>query len=349
MLIVTIRKPFDRLIVKKRRDGIVCYLENYKAGNKINVTRMCKLLGNFNQYDYYLFEYDKTPRFIYCTAFPTNFLALDINSFRSEKPSAIISYGALYDLNTDSFVDFGESKTEFFYRFLLYDSGIPHVIYDAVKDNYKVFFMDNDSNFCKNNFVETAEYCEIKFISHLSGNKLSRIIFYRMKDNNTYNRKMIVLENELDYKMDADDILLARIIYNVSKSDSGYKYFNRVHKQYAEIGSLNAKLKRCTNERAVDDDAIIIMIPDGLYGNYAFLRIKDGVASIEKEFSMVRFEKFNYYKKGFTLRDNIIICYWEENDFEVCEAYYDVSTGGVFCSREELNAYINEVISEDEA
>ena len=106
--------------------------------NKL-IHNLQKVVESVDHFKYYMFSYKNEIRFLFITSEDVNFASVDKYSNRQETTFGIIVRGALYDIAFNRFIRFdGSRKGDVFYNFVIYDCGIPHIVFDEENESYVI-------------------------------------------------------------------------------------------------------------------------------------------------------------------------------------------------------------------
>ena len=220
---------------------------------------------------FYAFSEDGTPKYIFISKKRINFNQID---YIDSEEKAFIVEGALYSVSAKRFIKFSGSRNnkEIFYQFVLYDSGIPHVVYNSKSYNYTVMYIKDK----KYVFVDTDVENDLQFVSYVScdmeslSRKCKRAIFFVQDDVH----KMIILKDELYCVIEEDGFTLYDVVYRFSKETSSEDYYDAIHSpnDYSN-DKTDGKIALCDNKHLYNDDCIIIKDETGYYSERGNLAI----------------------------------------------------------------------------
>ena len=229
--------------------------------NKL-IHNLQKVVESVDHFKYYMFSYKNEIRFLFITSEDVNFASVDKYSNRQETTFGIIVRGALYDIAFNRFIRFdGSRKGDVFYNFVIYDCGIPHIVFDEENESYVI----GCSNRNRWTFLRTEYHEGPVLVSHIHFNEnrigcdLTRVVFFKSDDGED---KMIVLQNELDQVMTEDSVQYENVFYNCSEANSEQHYYHLVHGDLATSGEFINQVEELGIIHITEDDCLIVRDSD---------------------------------------------------------------------------------------
>lgn len=324
-----------KLVMYKSSDYLV-YSPNSRMYPKIPAIyfkERLKLFGATGDYFYYVFSFQERPRFIFVSKEPVNFSSVDSSGNRQDGKIALIVEGALYDIRTERFITFESNKI--FFKFVLYDSGVPHVIYKEEDASYIIYTLSSRRAF-KPKYKKVMEYEDPQFVSYIYNDSetlepnLMRVVFYKSpngKDN------MIVLSDEIVCRMSAKNVLFFDTIPSKGIITSDEEYYKVAHSNEDVGNCLINEYGYFENNHVVTGDAIVVKVYEGEWEEYAFVRLDNGKVEFDCKATFFSFIKIEGCYSNFT-GHNLIEITWIKNDFENESAVMDFTSNKLYSKNE---------------
>ncbi len=151
---------------------------------------------NYKDFYYYMFTKYNQPAFFFITRSKLNFDALE--QVWGEKSEAYLVEGAIWDIDRERYLSIDlnnpfssirknhTSREDFFYKFLIYDGGLPHVVQLNNGDSYAIIVEINekDIDFVNSRIIPTCvTYVRNQDSSHICR---QRVIFFQDEIDKNY-------------------------------------------------------------------------------------------------------------------------------------------------------------------
>ena len=295
-----------------------------------------KLFGATGDYFYYVFSFQEKPRYIFVTKETVNFASVDLPENRQDSEIALIVEGALYDIRTERFITF--DKNEIFFKFVLYDAGVPHVIYDEKQACYYIYTLSSRRAF-KGQYIKVSFFEDPQFTSYIYKDShtlelnLMRVIFYKDvkgKDN------MLVLSDEIVKILNVKDVAFQDTIPTTSIVASDVEYYNVAYDDEDVADFVVNEYGYFTNNHMVYGDALVVRVSKGDWKEYAFVRLNNGKVEFNPQETFFSYKK-NENAPGKFFGHNLIEITWSRNDFENETAIMDFTSNTLYSMREFSN------------
>ena len=265
---------------------------------------------------FYVFYEGRIAKYIFVSYGEINLDAFECRL--GEKKQNFRLDGVIYDIDKKDFVcppSVKNVRNSLFYKFLLYDAGLPNIIVDDEKEEYTILYLNSQKE-----FVYEKTTCLPTVVTYLNddGNTRKRAIFYKKNYLKDYmgdiwlTNELVVLENDINYKLIYQGAEFEAIIFNKQDEVQATK-------------SKNAETTIWLTSYVIrNDSCVIVRSPYGTYGELLILFLNDGI-SINDENSFYSFEAVEPICAN--LKDHSIIkVAYELDDFTNREAYFDVTS-----------------------
>lgn len=288
-----------------------------------------KLFGATGEYFYYVFSFQEKPRYIFVSKETVNFASVDLPDIRQDSEIALIVEGALYDIRTERFITF--DKNEIFFRFVLYDAGVPHVIYDESQACYCIYTLSSRRAF-RGQYIKTSCFEDPQFTSYIYKDahtlelNCMRVIFY--KDTKGKD-SMLVIYDELVKEMIVKDVSFHDTIPTTSIVASDVEYFNIAYNDEDVNDFIVNEYGYFTNNHMVDGDALVVRVSEGDWKEYAFVRLSNGKVEFDPKATFFSYKKVENAPEKF-FGHNLIEITWSRNDFENETAIMDFTNNVLY-------------------
>ena len=265
---------------------------------------------------YYVFSYMKQERFVFVTTEKVDYLAL--NNPANMVFSGIVMYvkGALWDLEKEQYVSFNRPEG-YFNTFMVYDAGVPNIVFDEAEKKYTIFALDND----KYVFYENKTRYQPPIVSHLwKNNKVGRPVHNRLifitRENDT-DENMLILHEEIELDSFNEGVAFVETIPLNTESDSDEAYFRSVHGKDV-VGSEVKEAEPYLIKHLVFEDAVVVQ---QVYGDYNIVFVKEGNVIYDADYDCVDYDKvIQYNDRGEMLpcKENVVMVFYNgrDNDFD---------------------------------
>jgi len=295
----------------------------YNENNK--VLSIPGLIGNLNiepdeKLFFYVFSYRKEERFVFITKKQVCFRQLSSPLPRSLGEYAILVNGVLYDVEKKSFVFDTDGS---FHCFIIYDCGVPNVIYDEKSGKHIVFAL-NDKEY---SFFTVRRRHQPTFVSHLwkkgrIGRPINnRLIFFTPVGEDEEN--MLILHEEIEIEALYKNVQFVETIPLNDEDDSAVSYFRSVHGKDGKDVSICQDVKGYHSKLLTFDDAVSVEQPTG---EYNIMFVEGGHFVYAEAFDCYNYKKVRNFD-GSPCQDNRIRVCFRKNDFENCTSIFNVTTG----------------------
>ncbi len=269
---------------------------------------------------FYVFKYKRKERFVLVTKKKVCFRQLCSPLPRSLGEYAIIVEGALYDLERKRFI-FSDGQ------FVLYDYGVPNVIYDHRTGRYVIFALKEGEYV----FYTVKRRHQPIFVSHLWKNTKekmgrpvnNRLIFFTpdQKDEES----MVILHEELEFQSLSENVEFCETIPLNDEEASITSYFRSIHgKDGKEVFECH-DVRAYHNKLLTFDDAVSVIQPTGEY-NIVF--VQNGRFVHGDSYDCYNYKKI-FKIDGTPCQENLIQVYYRLNDFENRTAIFNFTTGKI--------------------
>lgn len=292
-----------------------------------------ELFGANGEYFYYVFSFQEKPRFIFVAKESINFASIDLPENRQDGKIALVVEGALYDIRTERFITF--DSNEIFFRYVLYDAGIPHVIYDEEQGSYSFFTLSSKGAF-KARYKKVFNYEDPQFISYVYKDSdtmelnCTRVIFY--KDTNGKDN-MLVLSDEIVCKISAKDVTFKEIVPTVDAEFSDNEYYKAAYNNENVAYSLLNEYGFFDNFHLASGDAIIVNVSEGDWKEHAFLRLDNGDIEFNPKETFFSYKKVDSRSEALS-GHNLVKIIWRKNDFDNETEVVDFTSNRIYSINE---------------
>ena len=236
-----------------------------------------RVADDYKNYFFYVFaSNDGNPEFVFMSKCEISFKYLAHGNLQCEENVAIVD-GALFNLHRQHFVHFGVGgRQNIFFEFVLYDSDVPHVVYDPCDYSYVIYH--------NGGFEKTQPCVDLEFFSHAKYNtrsmtcEITRAISYEAANGI---KKFIIIKNGINVVRIIENVEIKDVINIGGYEKSAMEYIKVVHK--------NDDLEFFDQEQA-----IMCVIPSWhMYGNDVIILRDMTYSSDMGNFFMVSFNKVN--------------------------------------------------------
>ncbi len=290
-----------------------------EGSQRIFATLLANKIVDWKEYKYYVFNYDTKPRFVFVTKYFLSFCAFFYNM--GKRHHSYLVEGALYDLKEEKFIQvdkkgYNIDGKRFFYKFLIYDTGIPNIIYSKQKNKYLIFY-----RYSKNVFEEVDDITTT--VTSVTENGTMRAIFYKDLFCQEEENKIIILDDSISFLIFENAVNFVELLRNVPNGNE--KVDMAAPELFYERNSFVFK----PTFIVYGDACIIIKTPFGEYGEFIPIIIGQNVL-LDYAYGCFKYEVVKAEKRTELFDHLILKCYWAKNDFENAVAYFDVTNGKVY-------------------
>ncbi|MBR6252450.1 MAG: hypothetical protein IKR04_01200 [Clostridia bacterium] len=277
---------------------------------------------------FYVYSYQKKERFVFVTTEAVDFLALNNPENMIYSGLSIYVNGALWDLEKQRFVAFNKPEG-MFNTFMLYDAGIPNIVFDREEKRYTIFVIEDNGGYAF--FKNKARY-QPTIVSHLwKNNRIgrpvnNRLIFVTREDADR--DSMVILHEEIELDSFNDGVNYVETMPLNTESDSDEAYFVSVHGKDA-VGHEIKEAEPYLVVHLVFEDAVIVEQP---YNEYNIVFVDGGNVVFDQEFDCVEYDKVISYDSSGNVKkckENIVRVTYKKNDFENGYATFNLTTGKI--------------------
>ena len=282
----------------------------------------CYLLKLFGSYEY-----------IFVTGAKINLSAMekDYKNFNE----AYCVEGALFDLNTMKFISFGEKKKKAFYKFVIYDGGIPHMVLNDETHGYTIMYIFPGDK-PEYRFLNVSD--SLSIVSHTNyeyrekNPKLSRkrVFFYKKYENDCF----MVLDELVFAKKIKNAAFDGCVISDLLQDDINRAYYKDRLKEVGRTEFVSEDDVLVTtiplNGYLIGGDSFVVTHDDlGKYGCKVFLFLNDKI-SYKRSYSC-----FDCKSVGNNSGINshlLVECMLAVNDYDNEKIVFDATTRKVIWS-----------------
>lgn len=287
--------------------------------------RFRKIEGTYNCYMLKLFD---SYSYLFITDYKINLSAMEKEY--EDRNSAYCVEGALFDLRTLKFVTFGKSKKDVFFKFMIYDAGIPHIVWNDEDNTFSVMFIFPDKKE-EYGFLQTRDFPLT--ITHLNYDQVNDETFF------TRTRAVFFKKSDKCGFIVLDELYLAKKVGNATFSECvvssqlqdeiNHAYFRENIKESGRSEFVDTELfsvdsKEMENHIIGGDSFVVTQDNSGLYGDKVFLLLNNDI-SYKRSRSCFAYEAHNIYtgkRKGHLT----VTCSLAINDYDNEKIEYDITT-----------------------
>ena len=274
---------------------------------------------------FYVFSFKKEFRFVFVATDEIDFKRLSSPKVRGTGAYSIMVKGALYDLEKKEFIF---NKAGNLNYFVIYDYGIPNVIYNPENGTHIIFSLDGDGEY---SFYTTKVRNQPILISHLWKKKQvgrpinNRLIFFN--SDGKIRESMMILHEEVLMESLNEDVNFVETITLNDETDSMTAYFYMVHGRKAQPDDVYVGIDSQYHLHLLtSSDAIVV---EQSYEDYNIVFVNGEGHFVYSD----DYDCFNYKKvfptDGTMCTENQVKVYYRKNDFENGTSIFNISTGKV--------------------
>ncbi len=283
------------------------------------------------EYCFYCFtEGTEQEKYVFVTSEDINLSVLE-KTWGTRDESFIVE-GALFDLQRREFItikDVSPTKKGYFYNFVIYDAGIPHIICDDEKDEYVILYKAKTDfisfHETRSSCVPTvATYCSCKGKNSI---KRNRILFFEEVGTEEEQCDFMALQRDLSLVRTQNKASLVRCLYDRKTAENQPAYLHSL--PVGKEARFNFKRSKGVKELPMNtfllggNSCLIVRSPYGEYGEYVLL-IVDGEVYYNNSLSFYDYEVVMDVPDGY--QGHLVLkLYYEKSDFENGIAYFDVT------------------------
>ena len=323
----------NKWIIRDTKFGT--YLINEKTPKLyevIDARKICKALGeSYNDYNFYCFNPDaERQRFVFVTKADIVLEALEEKW--GTRAFGYMMEGALFDLSYGRFVSLKSVKAtcgEFFYKFMIYDAGTPHIVFDEESGQYVVLSFSQRSSAVS--LQETRSITIPTTVTYLKFDannnvKRNRTVFYeKPTEDDEELFAFIVLDNDLRAVKSQEKATFARCILGKDIKEGEFTY---MHSHF-----FTRQRPFCKTPVAISDmlsyiiggdTCIVVRSPYGEFGERVLLLVNGEIYYNEK-LSFYDLEVVRDITNPNFANHLILKLYYEKSDLENGYFYFDVT------------------------
>ena len=279
-------------------------------------------------YNCYLFKLCGQYRYIFITNHKLNFSAME-NEYGKRLGVRCIE-GALFDLRSFKFVSFCESKEDAFYKFVIYDGGIPHIVLKKRDNTYSIMYIFPNKKEGYG-FLQTDDISltitHLNYAQKHGKAKLTRtrVLFYKKGEK----RRFVVLDGLYLAKKVKGAEFHECVVPSQSQDEVTRTYLRERCKESGSSAFVvegNGEYDiRVIDAFIIGGDSFVVTQDDsGLYGDKVFLLLRDDI-SYKRSHSFFEYkvsDNYNGKNKGHLIVNGTL----SANDFDNKDFVFDATT-----------------------